>query len=59
MHKYTVIYLDPISQDQYNFNCTANNSEHAALICQQIYPQADVIWVNEGFFNLESWEEVE
>ena len=49
MNKYTVIFVEPgLSECWQFFLCHADDDDHAQEQCEDAYPTATVLWVNEG-----------
>ena len=49
MNPYTVIFTEPGIHLWQGFNCRADDVDHAEEQCRNAYPNASVVWVNEGF----------
>lgn len=56
MRPYTVIYDTPDDFFWQGFNCMADDADHAEEQCLNAYPEAGIVWVNEGHnnFNMET-----
>ena len=45
---FTVIYVLDNDITWQFLNCNARNADHAELLCRREFPEASIIWVNEG-----------
>ena len=52
LERFTVIWIDRIKGFLEHFNCFATDTDHAQVVCEDNFHEADVIWVNQGHNNL-------
>lgn len=48
---YTVVYAFPDDTTRRGFNCRAEDVEDASCQFERSFPNAEILWVNEGFNN--------
>lgn len=50
MKTYIVLYREPMMNPAYEplgFICQAEDTEHAEEQCENAYPEADIVWIEE------------
>ena len=56
---FTVVWVEPEPYQMDFYNCMATDHYDAQLKCEEMYPDADVLWVNEGHNNTRMEESLE